>query len=366
MEAYWYWFCHELYLERVWARELLGHYGSPRAVFEAEEEDIKKHFPKKAVRYGDMLRRRREWEPEEAFAELQRKEIQFYSSKRPEFPSLLKRIPDSPLGLFVRGNLPREEALSVAVVGARRCSSYGRMASISFAGGLAEQGVQIVSGMAAGVDGYAHRGALDRGKATYAVLGCGVDVCYPRQNQDLYQAIPRSGGLISEYPPGTPPLSRLFPLRNRLISGLCQAILVVEARERSGSLITADLALEQGRDVFAVPGRVGDTLSEGCNRLISQGAFMALTPEGLLESLGVELPKKGTRGEKYKKSLESSELLVYSCLGLQAQHIEEICSRTGLSLLQTMKILVSLEVKGCVCEVRKNYYSREHVSSSKA
>ena len=353
MEAYWYWICHELYLERV------------RAVFEAKEEDIKKRFPKKAIKYKEIFQRRRAWEPKRALEELKRAEIAFYSCAAREFPTLLKKMPDSPLGLFVRGSLPREGELTVAVVGARRCSSYGRMTAQSFGGILAQRGVGIISGMAAGVDGYAHRGALERGGVTYAVLGCGVDICYPGQNRDLYSAIPERGGLISEYPPGTPPLPRLFPLRNRLISGLSRAVLVVEARERSGSLITADLALDQGRDVFAVPGRIGDALSEGCNRLISQGAGIALSPEKFLEELGVEGAGKSPGEEKNKKSLESSEFLVYSCLGLQAQHIEEICRKTRLPLLQVMKILVSLEIKGCVCEVQKNYYSRDSVSSSK-
>ena len=245
----------------------------------------------------------------------------------------------------------------MAIVGARMCSAYGQMTAGLFGRDLAAHGVQVISGMAAGVDGHAHRAALEAGGRTFGILGCGVDVCYPRQNRDIYEAMAESGGLLSEYPPGTPPLPYLFPIRNRIISGLSRAVLVVEARERSGSLITADLALEQGKEVWAVPGRIDDALSRGCNRLLAQGAAMADSPESLLGELGINaLPGKRAEG-KNKKSLESSELLVYTCLGFHAQHIEEIRKKAGLPLLQVMRTLVSLELRGYACEIRKNYYT---------
>lgn len=357
MEAYWYWFCHEIYLDRVWARELLQYYGTPEKIFYAGEEELLEHFPGKASRHLDFIRKRAGWKPKEAYERCMGQGIRFYSSRHKDFPPALLHIPDAPLGIYVKGELPDPQLPAAAVVGARMCSPYGQVAAGCFGRELAANQVQVISGMAAGIDSYAHRGALAAGGKTFAVLGCGVDVCYPRQNRDIYEALLKQGGILSEYPPGTPPLSYLFPVRNRLISGLSGAVLVVEAREKSGSLITADLALEQGKEVYAVPGRIDDALSRGCNRLIAQGAGLADSPETLVKALGADRFFQKGRQMKNKKLLESSELLVYTCLSLQAQHIEEIQKKAGLPLLQVMKILVSLELKGCICEVQKNYYT---------
>ena len=156
-----------------------------------------------------------------------------------------------------------------------------------FAGELAAAGVQIISGMACGIDGIAQREALARGGKSFGILGCGTDICYPRENQDLYERLLEEGGIVSEHPEGTAPLARHFPTRNRIISALSDLVLVIEAREKSGTLITVDFALEQGKDVYALPGRINDPLSSGCNRLIHQGAGIALTPSDILEALTV-------------------------------------------------------------------------------
>lgn len=357
METYWYWFCHEIYLDRVWARELLKYYGTPKEIFYAKEEDLLKCFPQKARRHLDLIRKRARWDLPGAYEKCQARGIKFYSCRHKDFPPALLNIPDAPLGIYVKGELPDPQLPAVAIVGARMCSPYGQVTAGCFGRELAAYQIQVISGMAAGIDSYAHRGALEAGGKTFAVLGCGADICYPRQNRDIYEALAGQGGLLSEYPPGTPPLPYLFPVRNRLISGLARAVLVVEAREKSGSLITADLALEQGKEVYAVPGRIDDVLSRGCNRLIAQGAGLADSPGTIRRELGLDMlsPKGG--GMKNKKSLESSEILVYTCLSLHAQHIEEIQRKAGLPLLSVMKILVSLELKGCICEVQKNYYT---------
>ncbi len=357
MEAYWYWFCHELYLDRVWARELLGYYKNPEAVYRTNEAELLKLFPRKAARHLDFIKKRKNWVISEEWEKCQDKGIGFYSCEMEAFPQTLRDIPDAPLGIFVKGELPDPGLPAIAIVGARMCSAYGQVTASLFGRELAEHGVQIISGMAAGVDGYAHRGALKAGGKTFGILGCGVDVCYPRQNRDIYEAMAISGGLLSEYPPGTPPLPYLFPIRNRVISGLSRAVLVVEAREKSGSLITADLALEQGKEVYAVPGRIDDVLSRGCNHLLAQGAAVADSPEGLCRELGLLMPVPKPADGKNKKSLESAELLVYTCLGFHALHIEEIRKKAGLPLLQVMRTLVSLELKGYACEIRKNYYT---------
>ena len=224
----------------------------------------------------------------------------------------------------------------------------------------ASRGVEIISGMARGIDGMGHRGAVLAGGRTYAVLGCGADVCYPREHIGLYSDIlEQGGGIISELAPGTAPLPRNFPARNRIISGLSDAVLVMEAGKKSGSLITVDMALEQGRDVYALPGPVNSTLSDGCNRLIRQGAGILLSPEELLEEWGLAdtgSPAERKLGGKKEKTLESEEKLVYSCLGLYPKSADQIVSETKLCIRKVLDLLISLELQGYVEEISKNYY----------
>ena len=227
---------------------------------------------------------------------------------------------------------------------------------------LGHAGVQVISGMARGIDGAGQRGALNGDGTTFAVLGCGVDVCYPRENIGLYMDIQKKGGIISEFPPGTEPLARNFPMRNRIISGLAEWILVIEAKEKSGSLITADMALEQGRDIYALPGMVTEPLSCGCNRLIRQGAGILLNEEDLLEELVIKglLKKKIAiiSDTKNKIKLETKENLVYSKLGLYPRGLDDLQRETGLTPQEVMGICVSLQLKGCIQERSKNYYVR--------
>ena len=203
------------------------------------------------------------------------------------YPDKLRCFEDMPEYLYVKGKLPDSRKKSVAIVGARRCSSYGSSQAYYFAKELSRFGIQIISGMARGVDGWAHRGALDGGGETFAVLGNGVDICYPRQNMDIYRRIPFRGGVLSEYEPQTPALPYHFPRRNRLISALADLVLVIEAGKKSGSLITVNFALEQGKTVYALPGRLGDTLSEGCNNLIFEGAGIANSVDIILDELQI-------------------------------------------------------------------------------
>ena len=227
---------------------------------------------------------------------------------------------------------------------------------------LGHAGVQVISGMARGIDGAGQRGALNGDGTTFAVLGCGVDVCYPRENIGLYMDIQKKGGIISEFPPGTEPLARNFPMRNRIISGLAEWILVIEAKEKSGSLITADMALEQGRDIYALPGMVTEPLSCGCNRLIRQGAGILLNEEDLLEELVIKglLKKKIAiiSDTKNKIKLETKENLVYSKLDLYPRGLDDLQRETGLTPQEVMGICVSLQLKGCIQERSKNYYVR--------
>jgi DNA processing protein len=208
----------------------------------------------------------------------------------PGWPPLLEHLHDPPRQLYVRGDPSVLARPAVAIVGARRCSAYGAQVARSLARDLGGADVTVVSGLAHGIDGEAHRGALAAGAPTVAVLGCGIDVDYPARHAELARRIAETGAIVSEYPPGTEPAPWRFPARNRIVAGLAQATVVVEARERSGALITADFALELGREVFAVPGEITASLSTGANRLIRQGAAPLLSADDVLEALGVERP----------------------------------------------------------------------------
>ncbi len=199
-------------------------------------------------------------------------DIECIERSSPRYPRRLQNYAGMPRKLYVCGDLPRDDQPTVAIVGARMCSTYGSRQAFYFGRELSKAGVQVISGLALGIDGRAHSGALEGGTATFAVLGSGVDVCYPRQHRDLYRQVWQSGGLISEQPPGTRPLGCYFPARNRIISALADVVLVVEAKEKSGSLITVDFALEQGKTVYAVPGPVDSKLKSGMSPAFGAGS----------------------------------------------------------------------------------------------
>ena len=258
----------------------------------------------------------RRYKPEEWYQMMQEKGIGFVCVEDAAYPRRLRNIPDPPYGLFYRGRLPEEGLPAVAVVGARDCSPYGSYVASGIGAALGEAGVQVISGMARGVDGISQEAALSAGGTSFGVLGCGVDVCYPKTNRELYDRLCESGGVLSFYAPGTEAKPQHFPPRNRIVSGLADVLLVVEAREKSGTLITVDMALEQGKEVYAVPGRVTDRLSDGCNRLLKQGAGVFLSPEVLVREIGagnmIRLPaaeKAEESGDENKKKTESEQVV---------------------------------------------------------
>ena len=233
-------------------------------------------------------------------------EIKVLRQRDGEYPKRLREIPNPPKELYVLGRVPEEQIPTVAIIGARDCSEYGKYVASCLGAALGRNGIQVVSGMARGIDGIGQEAALDSGGSSFAVLGCGVDICNPAGNRRLYEKLRTGGGILSEYPPGTPPLPRHFPPRNRIVSGLSDAVVVVEAREKSGTLITVDMALEQGREVYVVPGRVTDPLSRGCNRLLKLGAGLLLEQGEFVEELRVICEKKGLRVEE-KETAEDAE-----------------------------------------------------------
>ena len=292
-----------------------------------------------------------------ACSEAAKKGIRFIPWFSGDYPQRLLELADFPYAIYAKGKLPDLVSRKAAIVGSRRCTPYGEKYAVEFGKVLAEYGIEIISGLARGVDGMGQRGALMGGGKTFAVLGSGPDVCYPREHIGLYMDIlEQGGGILSEYPPGTPPLSWHFPARNRIISGLSDVVLVMEAGEKSGSLITVDMALEQGRDIYALPGPVNSSLSRGCNYLIQQGAGLLTSPEMLLKEWGIGAFDVSERKGKNKKVLETTEKLVYSCLGLYPKNIEQIAEETKLSPRELVGLLVSLELQGYAREITKNNY----------
>jgi len=268
------------------------------------------------------------------------------------YPPLLTELHDPPESLFVRGAVEALSEPGVAVVGARSCSAYGAQVARSLSRELAAAGLVIVSGLARGVDGEAHRGALEGGGRTVAVLGCGIDRDYPRSHAELARRIVPSGAVVSEYPPGVEPAPWRFPARNRIIAGLALAIVVVEARERSGALITADFALELGRDVFAVPGEITSGLSAGTNDLLRQGAAPLTSVRDVLDALGIEIEPS-----RAASSVSDAAAGVLEILGNGASGADELTRASGLSSAEVAAALVELELAGLAAQADGVYRS---------
>ena len=249
--------------------KLIRAFGSCTGILTASEADLSDLLPpEEAV---SVLSKINSTDITAPLRELCDKNIQYYIMSDPGYPEQLKHIPSPPPSIYVRGQLPDVFLPKVAIIGARNCTAYGSQMAKEYARVLANNNIPIISGMARGIDGIAELAAINAGGYTCSVLGCGVDICYPKENRIIYDSSLKNGGIISEYPPGTAPHPKLFPPRNRIISGLADAVLVIEARERSGTLITVNMALDQGRDVYALPGRTTDSLSYGCNMLIKEG-----------------------------------------------------------------------------------------------
>lgn len=323
-----------------------------------------------AARMAALIAKAQKERPEEQVRRLYERGISFVSVEDDFFPERLRDIPDCPYGLYYIGKLPPEDLPSVAIIGARNCSGYGREQARIFAEKLALRGISVVSGMARGVDGIAGRSAVLAGGLSFAVLGCGVDVIYPTENTELYYMLREKGGILSEAHPGAEPRTQLFPRRNRLISGLADAVLVIEARRRSGTVITVDAALEQGREIFALPGRVSDALSDGCNLLISQGAAIACSPDTVIEHFfgvsesGTDFSERERKARNLRgASLSGLEAVLFDVLGcgniMESRFLQERAeSITGhrISVEEFMSCMVSLQVKGFAVEIGAGHY----------
>jgi len=335
-------------------RRLLDRFKTPEAVFKASGKELLT-VEGLGERVAEEIRRgSREKVVQRELSLLGKVGARVITFKDEEYPRRLMDIYDPPTLLYVRGELKKEDELAVAVVGSRRTTPYGRWFTEKVSKELAGHGVTIVSGMARGIDSLAHWGAMSGGGRTIAVLGCGVDVIYPSENRSLFAKIIDHGAVLSEFPMGSRPEGGHFPRRNRIISGLSLGVVVVQASEKSGSLITAGYALEQGREVFAVPGNVGTEESRGTHRLIKEGAKLVESSEDILEEI---LPqwRKGERKtteevEASKPDLSEEERVLYELLGETPLHIDEMIRESRFDPGKVSSLLVNLELKGMISQ----------------
>ena len=336
---------------------LLGAFGDLEPAWRASEGQLREiGFDARAI---DNLRQTRQTlDLDRLVGQVEASGAHILTWDSPDYPSLLRQIPAAPPVIFVRGGFEPVDQWAVAIVGTRRLSAYGRLVAHDLATGLARNGITIVSGLARGIDGVAHRAALEADGRTIAVMGCGIDRVYPPEHRDLAHAIVAGqGAIVTDFPLGTEPSSANFPARNRLISGLSLGVLVIEAGERSGALITARFALEQDREVFAVPGNVNSPVSVGTNRLIQQGAKLVMGVEDILEELNLRMASEQAAAQVIlPDSAEEAALL--SQLSTQPLHVDDLGRLTGMPSYLISSTLTLMELKGMVQQVGGMNYVR--------
>ena len=332
---------------------LVERFGDPERVFDATIPDLLKIVGMKPEVARNIAGRASIQSAEEEFRKVEEQGARIISFADPSYPELLRQIHNPPIVLYAKGKEFPKERRSIAIVGSRNPTHYGFDAAESFGFDFACRGVTVISGMARGIDSAAHRGCLRGGGFTVAVIGTGIDVVYPSENKTLFKQIAENGMILSEFPMGSPPEPWNFPIRNRIISGLCEGIVVVEATKKSGSLITASLALEQNREVFAVPGSIHSFKSTGTHHLIKQGACLAEKADDVLEELGFsgKLAKGGNPEESnsdLSPALDAREKTIYECLGDYPVHMDEIMRKGKLQAGEAASILMEMELKGLI------------------
>ncbi|MDD5134215.1 MAG: DNA-processing protein DprA [Phycisphaerae bacterium] len=359
---------------RIFIR-LLKHFGSVDAILGASAYALAKVNGIGSVTAEQICRSRDSFDADKEIELAERLGVWIINFEDERYPAALKKIYDPPPVLYIKGTVVKSDSLAVAIVGSRRCSHYGSEQASRFAHLLAGAGFTIVSGMARGIDSAAHSGALSAGGRTIAVQGCGLAKIFPPENKQLFEKISQSGACISELPLEYEPLAENFPSRNRIIAGLCLATIVIEAMGRSGALITAKAALENSREVMAVPGRVDSPLSRGPHSLIKQGAKLVESVEDVIETLeflqkdfaefvsqSAEQSVKNAQMPLFNVSqlnLTEIEKKIFDCLDGEPVHIEEIISITGLAAGKVNASVVSLRLKGIVKQLPGNFFTRK-------
>jgi DNA processing protein len=344
------------------AQQLLARFSSPEKIFSASPADL----AAAAKLTPGMLRRLEAQKSETAFARdqaaLAKLGAGVLTCQDVGYPALLGQIYDPPVMLFVRGEIREQDGNAVAIVGSRRCSPYGRLTAHRLARELAQRRITIVSGLATGIDAAAHEGALEAGGRTIGVMGCGLEVPYPREHGELKDRIARQGAVVSEAPLGAAPTPSRFPVRNRIISGLSLGVVVVEAPEKSGAMITAHLAADQGREVFAVPGNFNSAYSRGCHQLIREGAKLVDEVEHIMEELnfapGASPAAPPAEAAPVLPNLSPDEARLLAGLSLQQRYMDDLIAETGLPSSQVSAGLMLLELKGLVKRLPGNLFVR--------
>ncbi|MCD5407052.1 MAG: DNA-processing protein DprA [Desulfotomaculum sp.] len=367
MDSRIYWLGWQLLLpgagKRVW--KIIDHFGGPELAWQASETELLQVPKITSVMVEGLMWQRQKINLEKEVARLQKQQVDFITYADQDYPPPLKQIFDPPLVLFVRGSLKQlDYNHTVAMVGSRKPTDYGRTVARRLASELAEHGVSVVSGMARGIDTIAHRGVLSSHKGfTVAVLGCGADVVYPPENSKLLAEIVQKGAVITEFPLGSPPEAWHFPARNRIISGLSQLTIVVEAGPKSGALITADFALEQDRDVMVVPGDIYSDMSKGPLKLLKQGAKPVTGVADVLEELGLEEQRVKTLFDDQeviaspKPKLSITEQTVWEELAVNPQHLEALLLKINSPSQEVIAALMFLEIKGLIKKMPGRMYA---------
>ncbi len=366
-ELYKYWIASIPNIRANKIEAMLEFFGNPKDVFLASTKsmyDMKKFCEKKKIRMTnkniDFIIASKDMDKiNKEYTYLREHGINFVTKLDDSYPEKLRHIFDAPFSLYTKGKPFPNHRKAISIVGARECTIYGRETAKYLAAAIAREGIVVISGLARGIDSYAHTGAVSVGGSTYGIMGCGIDICYPRENINLYMEIQDRGGLISEYGPGEKPLAYHFPMRNRIISGLSDGILVIEAKEKSGSLITVDMGLDQGKNIYAVPGRISDKLSCGCNNLIKIGAKMVTTPEDIIEDLLGYSSRKEDGQLNFNGLLNADEQIIYENLTLSPKHMDDLLTITGFEFGQLMENLLSLELKDMINQPMMNYYVKK-------
>jgi len=323
---------------------LLENFKTPRGIREAPKEHLTSIVGRDIAQ--EIISLKKDDRIKKQYEVVEKLNITIVPYYSPNYPNWLKQIEHFPPVLFVRGSVTLEDEISIAVIGTRGATVYGKGIAENFADEFAKAGVTVVSGMARGIDSAAHRGALKNNGRTIAVLGCGIDRCYPPENRKLMNEIIQNGAVISEFAIDTPPLAQNFPKRNRIISGLSKAVVAIEAKEKSGVMNTINWALQQNKDVFAIPGNIYSKASSGTNRLIKEGAIPVTSASEILESLGVEY----TKAERTAKEivLTEEEKIIWEALSFEPTYVDILSEKLNLPTSAILNVLLGLEIKGLV------------------
>lgn len=348
-------------LGNIAIKRLLDRFQKPEHIFRASLKDLSEVEGIREEVALAIFKKKYSGDPEKELDKAGRHGVRVLTFSDPTYPALLKEIHDPPMILFIKGNDIPDNRVFIAVVGSRNSTTYGQRAAEKIGQGLARRGLGVVSGMARGIDSSSHWGCLEGRGFTIAVLGTGADVIYPASNRKLYDQIASKGAIISEFPMGAPPAPNNFPMRNRIISGLSRATVIVEATKNSGSLITASLALDQGRELFAVPGSINSFKSTGCHYLIKQGAGLIETADDILEALGMNYPcapKTDTFRGTVTDIMDEAETALYNIIGDYPVHIDQITRDGNMEPGEASSLLMKMELKGVIRQLPGKMFVR--------